>query len=316
MRVVIIYAGQGYSTMRRIVFALLLAVLTLTAAAPAAAQGRWDGNSRFTILVMGMDRRPGARDTLNTRTDAMLVVSVDPTTNKIGVLHIPRDLHLAALDSDSLIRANTLMIRGESIQEGYGPFYAMDTIGYNLGIFIDGFIAFDFEAFITLVDALGGVEVTINYAISDPTYPDMNYGFDPFFLSSGTHLLDGRTALKFARTRHGDNDYLRGERQMQVFKALGLKATDGSVLPDLLLQAPQLMESLDGHVYTDLTVDELAPLALFAAFVPVEYVVTGSLSGRYIATVQVPGTTERVQTPNRTVLEDLMRETFGADYAG
>lgn len=302
--------------MRRIVFTLLLAVLMLATAAPAGAQGRWDGQSRFTILVMGMDRRPGARDTLNSRTDAMLIVSVDPATNKIGVLHIPRDLHLAALDSDSLIRANTLMIRGESIQEGYGPFYAMDTLGYNLGIFIDGFIAFDFEAFIALVDALGGVEVTINYAINDPTYPDMNYGFDPFYLPAGTHLLDGRTALKFVRTRHGDNDYIRGERQMQVFKALGLKATDGAVLPDLLVQAPQLMASLEGHVYTDLTVDELAPLALFAAFVPVEYVVTASLSGQYIATVQVPGTTERVQTPNRTVLQDLMRETFGADYAG
>lgn len=303
--------------MRRIVLfvCLLLLVIPLVASS-VAAQGRWDGESRFTILVMGVDRRPNARDNFNTRVDSILVLSVDPSTDSIGVLHIPRDLHVAALDSEPLIRVNTVMIRGEAIQEGYGPFYMMDTIGYNLGMFIDGFIIFDFEAFIALVDALGGVEVTINYPIIDPEYPDMNSGFDPFYLNPGTHLLDGRTALKFSRTRHGDNDYLRGQRQMQVLKAMGLKATDGSVLPDLIAQAPQLMASLEGHVYTDLTMEELVPLALFGARVPIESIKTGSLSGRYMATVQIGGTTERVNTPDRDVLEELMRETFGPDYAG
>jgi LCP family protein required for cell wall assembly len=303
--------------MRRIVlFVCLLMLVIPLVASSVAAQGRWDGESRFTILVMGVDRRPNARDNFNTRVDSILVLSVDPSTDSIGVLHIPRDLHVAALDSEPLIRVNTVMIRGEAIQEGYGPFYMMDTIGYNLGMFIDGFIIFDFEAFIALVDALGGVEVTINYPIIDPEYPDMNNGFDPFYLNPGTHLLDGRTALKFSRTRHGDNDYLRGQRQMQVLKAMGLKATDGSVLPDLIAQAPQLMASLEGHVYTDLTMEELVPLALFGARVPVESIKTGSLSGRYMATVQIGGTTERVNTPDRDVLEELMRETFGPDYAG
>ena len=303
--------------MRRFVlFVCLLLLVIPLAASSVSAQGRWDGESRFTILVMGVDRRPNARDNFNTRVDSILVLSVDPSTDSIGVLHIPRDLHVAALDSEQLIRVNTVMIRGEAIQEGYGPFYMMDTIGYNLGMFIDGFIIFDFEAFIALVDALGGVEVTINYPIIDPEYPDMNSGFDPFYLNPGTHLLDGRTALKFARTRHGDTDYLRGQRQMQVLKAMGLKATDGAVLPDLIAQAPELMASLEGHVYTDLTMEELVPLALFGARVPVESIKTGSLSGRYMATVQIGGTTERVNTPDRDVLEELMRETFGPDYAG
>lgn len=303
--------------MRRIVlFVCVLLLVIPLAASSVSAQGRWDGESRFTILVMGVDRRPNARDNFNTRVDSILVLSVDPSTDSIGVLHIPRDLHVAALDSEPLIRVNTVMIRGEAIQEGYGPFYMMDTIGYNLGMFIDGFIIFDFEAFIALVDALGGVEVTINYPIIDPEYPDMNNGFDPFYLNPGTHLLDGRTALKFSRTRHGDNDYLRGQRQMQVLKAMGLKATDGAVLPDLITQAPQLMASLEGHVYTDLTVEELVPLGLFGARVPVESIKTGSLSGRYMATIQISGTTERVNTPDRDVLEELMRDTFGPDYAG
>lgn len=300
---------------RAVLFICLLALMIPLLAAPVAAQGRWDGQSRFTILVMGVDRRPNARDNFNTRADTIIILSVDPSNDSIGLMHIPRDMHLAALDSTSLIRANTLMIRGETIQEGYGPFYMMDTIGYNIGMFIDGFIIFDFEAFIGLVDALGGVEVTTNYIINDPTYPDMNLGYDPFYLPSGTHLLDGRTALKFSRTRHGDNDYMRGERQMQVVRALGLKVTDGSILPDLILQAPQLMETFRGHVYTDLTVDELIPLGMFGARVPVESIKTGSISGRYLSNVVVPGTSERVATPNRNTLEQLLRDTFGGDYA-
>ena len=90
--------------MRRLVLFLCLLLLVIPlAVSSVAAQGRWDGDSRFTILVMGVDRRPNARDNFNTRVDSILVLSVDPSTDSIGVLHIPRDLHVAALDSEPLI---------------------------------------------------------------------------------------------------------------------------------------------------------------------------------------------------------------------
>lgn len=308
--------------LRRGISVGLLAVMIFGLVGGVAAQGRWDGQGRFTILVMGMDRRPGARDTLNTRTDAIMLVSFDPglpddpLDDSIGVLHIPRDIHIVPLDvQNAYVRVNTLMVQGEAIQENYGPFYTMDTISHNVGMYIDGFITFDFEAFIMMVDALGGVEIDVPYAINDPTYPDMNYGFDPFSISAGKHLLDGRTALKYSRTRHNDNDYQRGERQMQVLKAVGLKATDGTVLPSLLVNAPTLLQDLTGHVYTDLTLDEMVPLALFAARVPAENIRTGSLSGRYMAEVVVTGDGGTLPIPNYTLLPDLLREVFGATYA-
>jgi LCP family protein required for cell wall assembly len=300
----------------------LLMVVLIGALGGASAQGRWDPQGRFTVLVMGLDRRPGARDTLNSRTDAMMIVSFDPGVaddpldDRIGILHVPRDVHVQPLDVDNAYtRVNTLMVQGEAIQEGYGPFYAIDTLSYNLGMYIDGFVAFDFEAFITLVDMVGGVEIDVPYAISDPTYPDMNYGFDPFVIGAGRQRMDGRTALKYARTRHGDNDYQRGERQMQVLKAVGLKATDGSLLPSLLMNAPSLMGELTGHVYTDLTLDELVPLALFAARVPVENIKTASMSGRYLANIVVTGDGGTLTVPNYERLPDLLREVFGPTYA-
>jgi len=309
--------------MRRVMVVGLLSVMLFgVLGGMAAAQGRWDGQRRFTILVMGMDRRPGAVDTLNTRTDAIMVVSFDagnpddPLDDTIGVLHIPRDIHVTPLDvPDAHVRVNTLMVQGEAIQEDYGPFYTMDTLSQNLGMYIDGFITFDFEAFIAMVDALGGIEIDVPYAINDQIFPDMNYGFDPFVMGSGVHWMDGRTALKYSRTRHNDNDYQRGERQMQVLTAVGLKATDSSVLPGLLMNAPSLLEELTGHVYTDLTLDEMVPLALFAARLPASNIHTGSLSGSYMKQLYTPGVDGSLAIPNYDLLPDLLREVFGATYA-
>lgn len=281
---------------------------------PESVVSRWDGQSRFTVLFLGMDRRPGARDTLSVRTDAILLISFDPQSASIGILHIPRDLHFAALDIEPLLRVNTLMLRGNEIQEGTGPYYAMDTVQYNLGMYIDAYVAFDFEAFISLIDAIGGIEITTTYDISDPIYPDMDYGYDPFYLRAGTHILDGRTALKFARTRHGDNDYLRGVRQMEVVKAIGLRATDPSVLPNLITRAPQLLSSIENNVYTDLTLAEGVPLLLFAAGVPLESIHTGSINQEYIEFAFQEGAS--IAIPNRAKLTELMIETFGENYGG
>lgn len=295
-------------------FAMMALALPVTAQEEEAPASRFDGESRFTVLILGMDRRPGARENFNTRTDSLVLASFNPADNSIGLLHIPRDLHFAGLDVDPLLRVNTLMIRGENFQEGYGPYYAMDTIQYNLGLYIDAYIAFDFEAFIGVIDALGGVEISTNYNISDPTYPDMNYGIDPFYLPAGDHVLDGRTALKFARTRHGDNDYLRGERQMQLIESLGLKVTDTENLPMMIAQAPLILDDLEGHLYTDLTVEDGIPLALFAATVPIENIRTGSINQAYLTYTVQEG--QSIAIPDRTRIIELMAEIFGDDYAG
>ncbi len=302
----------------------LLALFVLLAVAPGRAQdvppvpqlenSRWDGERRFTILVMGMDRRPGARDTLSVRTDAVLLVSLNPAADSVGILHIPRDLHVPAPDTQPMVRVNTLMLRGEELQEGYGPYYMMDVLQYNFGLFIDAYVAFDFEAFIAIVDILGGVEVTTNYVINDPTYPDMNYGYDPFYLPSGTHLLDGHQALQFARTRHGDNDYLRGERQMQVLTAMGLRATDPAALAQLIANAPQLRQQLEDKIYTDLTTEEMIQLGLFAARVPLDRIQTGAINPEYMDAYYTSGTS--VQIPDRERMVELLTRIFGAGYSG
>ena len=202
--------------MHRIVIALLfLSMIISLTLAPVSAQSEscsrtdraaWDGQSRFNILVLGMDRRPGARDNLNARTDAMMIVSFDPQNNRLGILDIPRDMHFAVLNMrEDLLRVNTLMVEGETLQEGCGPYFAMETFQLNLGLYIDAYIAFDFVAFIDFVDAIGGIIVDVPALINDPTFPDMNYGTDALYIPSGQRAMDGDLALAYARTRHGDN---------------------------------------------------------------------------------------------------------------
>lgn len=315
------------SFLRGIALTLLILASAVSFAAPPVEQtstpesivALWDGQSRFNILIAGMDRRPSQRETLNVRTDAIMVASIDPVAQTIGILHIPRDLFFALPPDPAgrtlpLVRVNTLLLRGEGTQADYGPIYMMDTIGYNFGMYIHAYVLFDFEAFITIIDALGGIDLTTTYTINDPTYPDMFYGYDPFYLPRGSHRLDGDTALKYARTRHGDNDYVRGVRQLQVFQAIGERATSGEVLPLLLVQAAQLLEDLDGKLYTDLTVDDAVLLGLFAANIPLESIATASLNEAYIIYTINEG--ETVAIPDREKLGGLLTEVFGDSYGG
>jgi polyisoprenyl-teichoic acid--peptidoglycan teichoic acid transferase len=312
---------------------VLLLVIGFSATAPAAAQddedetptpeviiARWDEQSRFTIMIAGIDRRPDQSNTLQVRTDALMLVNIDPAEQHVGILHIPRDLFFAMPPTDNnpespLVRVNTLLLRGEERQEGYGPYLVMDTLQYNLGIYVDAYILFDFEAFIDIVDALGGVDITTTYPISDPTYPDMNYGFDPFYLEAGEHTLDGETALKFVRTRHNDNDYERGDRQIQMVRAVIEKATSPRILPGLLLQAPDLLEDLEGKLYTDLTLADAIALAGFAADLPDDAIDTAVIERPYI-TGTATGDGSSGVTIKRDTIAELLEEVFGEGYSG
>ena len=272
----------------------------------------WDGQSRFTMIVVGLDRRPG--DTgLTYRTDTMMLVSLDPTTHSLGILSIPRDLYVDVPGYSSLLRINTPMFYGENQRPGYGPVLMMQTVQRNFGIRVNEYLAVDFQAFIDVVDAIGGVDITIDYTINDPSYPDMNYGYDPFYLAAGTHQLAGYDALRFARTRHGDSDINRAERQQQVIFAIRDKILRADMVPTLILQAPAFWQAWEEHVYTGLNLEQIIQLGLYAKDIDTENIVTGIMDYYYLQ----PYTTsdgQAVLIPNRNRMADLMVEVFGSNY--
>jgi polyisoprenyl-teichoic acid--peptidoglycan teichoic acid transferase len=273
----------------------------------------WDGQSRFTMVMVGLDRRPGETG-LAYRTDTMMLVSIDPVAKSIGVLSIPRDLYVQVPGYAALQRVNSPMVFGETSRPGGGPILMMQTVQLNLGMRVNDYVAVDFQAFIDVVNAIGGITVTTDYTINDPQYPNMNYGYDPFYLPAGTHLLDGYNALRFARTRHGDSDIQRAERQQATLLAVRDKLLNANMLPSFIAQAPSLWQSLSDNVYTGLTFEQMVQLGLYMKDIPLESIQLGVINYEYL----IPYTTEdgaSVLIPNRAKLGTLMVNTFGASYS-
>ncbi|MCU0511122.1 MAG: LCP family protein [Anaerolineae bacterium] len=273
----------------------------------------WDGQSRFTMILAGLDRRPG--DTgLNYRTDSMMLISLDPAANSLGILSIPRDLYVQIPGAGDLQRVNTPMVFGESRCPGCGPRLLMQTVQLNLGIRVNDYMLVDFDAVITLVDILGGVEVELDYTINDPQYPNMYYGYDPFYLPAGTHLLNGYNALRFARTRHGSSDIQRAERQQQVITSIRQKVLDGNMIPTLVLRSPEIWANLADNMYTGLSLEQIIQLGLYVKDVPLENIKRGVIDYKYLRSYE---TNEGAQVliPNRASLGTLMTEVFGANYS-
>lgn len=273
----------------------------------------WDGESRFTLLAMGLDRRPGETGLIY-RTDTMMLISIDPNNDTIGILSIPRDLYVEVPGYSSFQRVNSPMVLGEMQQPGFGPELAMQTVQYNLGIRIHDYVIVDFDAVITMIDAIGGIDVEVPYDITDNAYPDMYYGFDPFFISAGLHHLDGVNALKYARTRHASSDFQRAERQQQVLYAVRDRVLDMNMLPSLIAQSPSLLRSLDENFYTGLTPEQLIQLAWYVKDVPRENIQTGVIGPDYVIGHETAEGAS-VLIPNRDRISSLMVEVFGANYA-
>jgi LCP family protein required for cell wall assembly len=232
----------------------------------------------------------------------------------MGILSIPRDLYFDVPGYSVPQRVNSAMVLGELQQTNSGPTLAMQTVQYNLGMRVHNYIALDFQAVIELIDLLGGLDIDVPYEIADYQYPDMNYGYDPLILHAGLQHLDGETALKFARTRHGDSDFERARRQQIVLYALRDRILDENLLPQMIIQSPTLLSSLEDNLYTDLQLNQMIQLALFLKDIPQEDIRTGVIDSNYI----VPWTTSQgasVLVPRRSELPTLLTEIFGADYS-
>ena len=198
------------------------------------------------VLIVGMDRTgklPG-------RTDGMMVAEFDYRAGRVGVVSVPRDLYvdIPGLEPG---RINTVLRAGtRALGPERGQALLKKVVGQNLGLGIDYLAAADFGGFVAAVDALGGVRVTVECPIEDCFWTG-GETCERLSLSEGTHRLDGRTALLFARSRHGRTDLDRGRRQQAVL--MGLKSR--LIQPSTLLRLPRLFETLSAHVDTDMPLD-------------------------------------------------------------
>jgi LCP family protein required for cell wall assembly len=291
----IIYGGEG---------ALEGNSLELTTAA-------WNGTERFTVLVMGLDKRPDESGSVF-RTDSMMLISFDPANNSIGILSIPRDLYVE-VPYAGLHRINAAYVIGELESPDGGPALAMQTVQYNFGIRVNEYVTVDFDTFISVIDAIGGIDIEVPREITDYAYPTMDYGTETFHVDAGWQTMNGTTALKYARTRHASDDIDRAHRQQQVLYAIRDKVTSLDIIDDLIVQAPFLYANLRNGIDTGLSLDQMVQLALWAADVPRENIHSDVVGWEYLSGYQTP-TGGSVVVPNRARIGDLMVQVFGTSY--
>lgn len=215
---------------------------------------------RVNVLLVGIDASPNRTTRL---TDTMLVVSLDPDGRRSAMVSLPRDLYGIPLPDGRIFNAklNSLMAYADARPAEFplgGAGTMKAAIGDLLGVPIHYFAAINLLGFKQAIDAVGGVDVTVERAISDPTYSD-EWGSRGFFLQPGRYHMDGVLALAFARSRKGagDNDFTRADRQQQLIEALRAQLTAGN----LLLSLPSLLDAVKNAIATDVPSERIAQLA-------------------------------------------------------
>lgn len=209
------------------------------------------------IVIMGLDSR-GSEGTI-TRTDSIILMGVNPHRLNVSLLSIPRDIFID-VPGYGLQRINTINVLAEVEEPGTGPDLLAASIENSFGIAVDNYIRLDFQAFTALVDAVGGIKIDVPYPIVDNAYPTADYGTISVRFEEGKQVMNGETALIYARTRHQDDDYRRAERQQQVITALSRK------LLNPFNWGPAWF-AIQSHTETDLNIIQLAlvtPSMLFS----------------------------------------------------
>jgi LCP family protein required for cell wall assembly len=219
---------------------------------PPTADPLLGTDGRLTVLLLGSDYRPSAP---GNRTDAIIVVSVDPTTGESAGFSIPRDTANFPLPTKGTFRPkiNALYPYLES-HGGQAGARMKQAVGRAFGIEVDRYVFIGFAGVRNLVAAVGGVDVTLAKAYYDPFYW-VNNRHQGWGLPAGKSHLNAESALIFARSRKGDSDFGRARRQqMLVLAALEKVRKRGPA--DL----PKLLAIANRAVRTDLPLNRAADL--------------------------------------------------------
>lgn len=223
-------------------------------------KGEGDGRINILLLGIGGGNHPGAN-----LTDTIMLASIDPINKKLSLLSIPRDLYVN-IEGVGKSKINYAHSYGEANPNttGGGPALVKKTVSKILDLPIHYFVRMDFDGFVKLVDAVGGVDIYVEKPISDPYYPapDMKK-YDPFYITAGQHHMDGKLALKYVRSRETTSDFDRSARQQKFIEAFFKKALSLNVLTNPKA-ITSIISILGNHLKTDLSLWEIERLIRLA----------------------------------------------------
>lgn len=236
----------------------------------------------MTILAIGADTR-GDNYTYGLA-DVIRLVRIDFVNPKVTVLEIPRDLWVEIpdiadnLDGQDHEKLNQAYLYGNpgmgyTDDPAQGPGLLARTLTLNFGTKIDHYAAVNMRTFEKIVNAVGGIDVTLPKTVDGRTPDDMNRRL---LFPAGTHHLNGSEALMLARIRI-KGGFARAENQNRVLCSL----RDKLISPAVITQLPELIESFQGAIQTDLSPEQLGQLACIGTQIPSGNIVFANFPAEY-----------------------------------
>lgn len=240
--------------------------------APTAAPGprpAWAANGRLDLLLIGSDAGP---DRWSLRTDTLILLSVDVASGRAALFGFPRNMVGVPLPTESagavpggrfpgLLNALYVYANAHPDQFPGGWIRGFRAVGGAIetlaGVHLDGIVVVDLAGFVRLVDAIGGVEITIPEPLRDRMYPlEDGSGLVEIYFPAGRQRLDGRRALMYVRSRHQDSDYGRMERQQAMLLAIRRGVDPCTLIPSI----PKLLRIARDDLWTNLSPKDLPSL--------------------------------------------------------
>jgi LCP family protein required for cell wall assembly len=282
-------------------------------------------DNRVNVLLLGIGGEGHEGPNL---TDTIIIASIEPSTHRVALTSIPRDLAVPLPDGRTQ-KMNAINAFAEAAETGSGGAATREALERVVGISIPYHLRVDFAGFAGLIDELGGVTVDVERTLDDPEYPiegkeaaPWAERFEHLVIAQGPQHFDGATALKYVRSRHArgveGSDFARARRQQRLLLAVRDRALARDVLTNPR-RALALLEAWRTHVDTNMSPPELFALTKFApdiAGTDVAHTVftdapDGELTAALVSGVYVllprEGTFDRIQS--------IVRSTFNRPIA-
>lgn len=216
----------------------------------------------FTILLMGVDSEAEDISGASFNGDALMVITFNPKTLSTTILSIPRDSYvpIACFSNQKRNKITHAAWYGESCM--------INTIQNLLEVPIDYYVKVNFKGVVKLVDTLGGIDLEIPYAFCEQN-SNRQWGENTIYVEAGLQTLNGEQALAYARNRHPNpsycsskwtnyvsNDFIRGQHQQEVLKAILNKLKSVSDLNTVY----NLLDTISNNLETNMSKTEILSL--------------------------------------------------------
>ena len=270
----------------------------------------WDGASRVTILVIGLDYRDWEAGQGAPRSDTMMLLTIDPVAKTAGMLSVPRDMWVN-IPGFGYSKINNAYSFGEQYHlPGGGPGLAIKTVENFLGINIQYFTQVDFTTFEKMIDTIRGVCLTV------PEEMTVGRTFEhQVVLEPGYQCLDGKSTLGYARDRYTEGgDVDRAARQQQVILAIRDKVINPASFLTLISQVPTLYKELSAGINTNLGPNDVMRLALLAKDIPLSSIQQGVINYTMMQDgfTTLDGQQAAILRPYPDKIRELVDKIFGS----